>query len=83
MFGRAVLCCELRVLRLHGREVPGEFAQRIGGCTRPQVAGLGEGREGVVDARDGDFVGTDIEVLDRVVDELARRRGQGLVSARA
>ena len=40
------------------------------GFADAQVARLVQGGEGFVDARDGRFVGVDIEVADCVVDEL-------------
>lgn len=61
---------ELRVLRLQRAQLPREFFQRRVGLLPLQVARLLEGREGVVYAGYGDLVWADVEVLDRVVDEL-------------
>lgn len=59
------------MLRIQGVEVAGEFSEGGFGFARAQFAGLLEGREGVVDARYGLFVGVDVEVADCVVDELS------------
>lgn len=40
------------------------------GFTDAEVARLLQGREGFVDATDGEFVGLDVEVADCVVDQL-------------
>ena len=48
----------------------GEFAQRGFSVTHAQLARLLEGCEGVIDAGDGLFIGVDVEVPDRVVNEL-------------
>jgi hypothetical protein len=58
------------VLRGEGRELAGELAQGGLGLADAQVASLLEGGEGFVDARDGELVGVDVEVVDCVVDEL-------------
>lgn len=61
---------QLRVLRLQGAQLPRELLQGLVGLLPLQVARLLQGREGVVYAGYGDLVWADVEVLDRVVDEL-------------
>lgn len=50
------------------------------GFAHAQVAGLLEGCEGVINARDGLFVGRDIEVANCVVDELYYQHEASLYS---
>lgn len=58
------------MLRLQGAQLPRELLERRVGLLSLQVARLLQGREGVVYAGYGDLVWADVEVLDRVVDEL-------------
>ena len=48
----------------------GLTSDRIFGFFRAQLARVSEGGEGFADARHGVLIGRDVEVLDRVIDEL-------------
>lgn len=69
---RRVARHQVVVLRGERVELPRELLEGGLGVVDAQVARLLQGRDGVVDAPDGEFVRVDVEVVDGVVDELAR-----------
>lgn len=58
------------MLGVQGVELATKFAQRGLGLSNAQVARLLKCSERVIDARDGLFIRVDVEVTNRVMDEL-------------
>lgn len=61
---------EVVVVRVLRRQRAGELLEGVFGVADAQVAGLLERGDGFGDARGGELVGRDVEVVDGVVDEL-------------